>query len=389
MGRADGQVSLDEVLLHCSALAHATDLPLNADFENAFADAPADVAHNVALAVDTGVSGLSVEDYAGDSQRGLYDFDLAVARVAAARQAIDNRGGGVVLTARSEGFIRGAPDMDETLRRLAAFAAAGADCLYAPGLRSEDQVRTVVQAVAPKPVNILSPGLPVASLEALGDRREGHVHRARQGRRRPAAEPDLRGAGIAAAAAFPSPSQGEGEFPRLPRLPLRLAVHRRVVVVDDVDVFELADALGDVQPRVEFGGLEAGHGLGPAFTGRRQQVLSLAGEQHLEALAGEAGVDVIAAHRRQRPTLAEPREPVVRPRRPDHVDVVFHARLPNAYCTNRNEAPQRRRLGGGFSAQPRQMRGRVGRSQAAHCQNLCVNVSSTTSFNRIEGTRRV
>ena len=171
MGRADGQVSLDEVLLHCSALAHATDLPLNADFENAFADAPADVAHNVALAVDTGVSGLSVEDYTGDTQRGLYEFDLAVARVAAARQAIDNRGGGVVLTARSEGFIRGAPDMDETLRRLAAFAAAGADCLYAPGLRSEDQIRTVVQAAAPKPVNILSPGLPVATLEALGVRR--------------------------------------------------------------------------------------------------------------------------------------------------------------------------------------------------------------------------
>jgi methylisocitrate lyase len=171
MGRADGQVSLDEVLLHLSALAHATDLPLNADFENAFADAPADVAANVALAVDTGVSGLSVEDYTGDTQRGLYDFDLAVARVAAAREAIDARGAGVVLTARSEGFIRGAPDMAETLRRLAAYAAAGADCLYAPGLRGEEQIRTVVQAAAPAPVNVLSPGLTVATLAAFGVRR--------------------------------------------------------------------------------------------------------------------------------------------------------------------------------------------------------------------------
>jgi methylisocitrate lyase len=171
MGRADGQVSLDEALLHLSALAHATDLPLNADFENAFADAPADVAANVALAVDAGVSGLSVEDYAGDPARGLYDFDLAVARIAAARQAIDGRGGGVVLTARSEGFIRGAPDMDETLRRLTAFAAAGADCLYAPGLREEAQIRAVVQALAPRPVNILSPGLPVETLARLGVRR--------------------------------------------------------------------------------------------------------------------------------------------------------------------------------------------------------------------------
>ncbi len=171
MGRADGQASLDEVLLHLSTLAHATDLPLNADFENAFADAPAEVAANVALAVDTGVCGLSVEDYTGHAERGLYAFDLAVARVAAARQAIDGRGGGVLLTARSEGFIRGAPDMAETLRRLEAFAQAGADCLYAPGLRDESQIRAVVQAAAPKPVNVLSPGLPVDTLERLGVRR--------------------------------------------------------------------------------------------------------------------------------------------------------------------------------------------------------------------------
>jgi 2-methylisocitrate lyase-like PEP mutase family enzyme len=171
LGRADGQVSLDEVLLHLSSLAHATDLPLNADFENGFADDPAEVARNVALAVDTGVSGLSIEDYAGSVEKGLYDFALAVERVAAAREAIDKSASGVLLTARSEGFIRGAPDMDETIRRLQAFAKAGADCLYAPGLRDEAQIRQVVEATAPKPFNLLSPGLPVATVAALGVRR--------------------------------------------------------------------------------------------------------------------------------------------------------------------------------------------------------------------------
>jgi 2-methylisocitrate lyase-like PEP mutase family enzyme len=171
MGRPDGAVSLDEVLLHLSSLAHATDLPLNADFENGFADAPDEVARNVALAVDTGVAGLSVEDYTGHADRGLYDFDLAVARIAAARAAIDRTQSGVLLTARSEGFIRGAPDLEETIRRLQAFAAAGADCLYAPGIREEAQVRAVVQAAAPKPVNLLSVGLPVATAAAWGVRR--------------------------------------------------------------------------------------------------------------------------------------------------------------------------------------------------------------------------
>ncbi|HVM99415.1 MAG TPA: isocitrate lyase/phosphoenolpyruvate mutase family protein [Caulobacteraceae bacterium] len=168
MGRADGQVSLDEVLLHLSSLAHGSDLPLNADFENGFADAPDEVAKNVALAVDTGVAGLSVEDYSGSA---LYDFDLAVARVAAARAAIDRTGSGVVLTGRAEGFIRGAPDLDEVVRRLKAYSAAGADCLYAPGIRDEAQIRAVVQAVAPKPVNLLSPGIPVSTAESYGVRR--------------------------------------------------------------------------------------------------------------------------------------------------------------------------------------------------------------------------
>jgi 2-methylisocitrate lyase-like PEP mutase family enzyme len=171
MGRADGAVSLDEVMAHLASLAQATDLPLNADFENGFADAPADVARNVARAVEIGVAGLSVEDYPGGAASGLYDFSLAVERIAAAREAIDKAGGGVVLTARSEGFIRGAPDMDETLKRLDAYARAGADCLYAPGLRQEEQVRTVVAACAPKPVNILAPGLSVETLARLGARR--------------------------------------------------------------------------------------------------------------------------------------------------------------------------------------------------------------------------
>ncbi len=171
MARPDGAVSLDEVLMHLTSLAHATDLPLNADFENAFADTTDQVAANVALAVDTGVSGLSIEDYSGGADARLYAFDEAVARVAAARAAIDRSQSGVLLTARSEGFIRGAPDMAETIRRLGAFADAGADCLYAPGLREPDQIKAVVEAVAPKPVNILTPGLPVATLASLGVRR--------------------------------------------------------------------------------------------------------------------------------------------------------------------------------------------------------------------------
>ena len=168
LGRADGEVSLDEVLLHLSTLAHGVDLPLNADFENGFADIPEEVARNVALAVDTGVAGLSIEDY-DQGKKGLYDFGLAVERIAAARRAIGTSG--VLLTARSEGFLRGAPDMDETIRRLNAFATAGAECLYAPGLRDEAQIRQVIEGVAPRPVNILAPGLPVATIAAAGARR--------------------------------------------------------------------------------------------------------------------------------------------------------------------------------------------------------------------------
>jgi len=169
MGRPDYGVARDEVLAHLSLLTHASALPVNADFENGFSDEPEGVAANVALAADTGVAGLSVEDSTGDPANPLYDFDLAVARIAAAREALD--GTGVMLTARSEGFIRGRPDLDETIRRLTAFAEAGADCLYAPGIRSEEQITAVVRAVAPLPVNVLSPGLPLTTLADWGVRR--------------------------------------------------------------------------------------------------------------------------------------------------------------------------------------------------------------------------
>ena len=171
MGEADGKVGLEDVLAHLTALAGRLDVPLNADFENGFADAPEGVAANVVRAVGTGVAGMSVEDSTGDAAAPLYDFDLAVARVAAARAAIDAIDASVMLTARSEGFIRGRPDLPETLRRLAAFAEAGADCLYAPGLREPAQIRAVVEAVAPRPVNVLTPGLSVAEIAALGVRR--------------------------------------------------------------------------------------------------------------------------------------------------------------------------------------------------------------------------
>lgn len=171
MGRPDNGVTRDDVLAHLRAIVEATDLPVNADYENAFADEPDGVAANIAAAADTGIAGVSVEDSTGNPDAPLYDFDLAVARVAAARAAIDRTGSGVLLTARSEGFIAGRPDLDETVRRLKAFADAGADCLYAPGIGDDAQITAVVQAVAPKPVNVLTLGRPVAELAALGARR--------------------------------------------------------------------------------------------------------------------------------------------------------------------------------------------------------------------------
>jgi 2-methylisocitrate lyase-like PEP mutase family enzyme len=171
IGRPDNGVGVDDVLTHLTALNAAVDLPVNADFENAYADAPEGVAANVARAVETGIAGLSVEDSTGKAEAPLYEFTLAVERIAAARAAIDASGCDVLLTARSEGFIAGRPDFDETVRRIVAYSEAGADCLYAPGLRDQDQIATLIQTVGPKPVNVLTPGLPVETLAGLGARR--------------------------------------------------------------------------------------------------------------------------------------------------------------------------------------------------------------------------
>jgi len=161
-------------LAHFRELAQAADVPVNADFENGFADDLDGLAANVTRCVDAGVAGLSIEDYTGDDANPLYRFDVAVARVRAARRAIDATGSGVVLTARSEGFIRGRPDLDETIRRLKAFVDAGADCLYPPGIKTREQIEAVVDAVAPKPVNFLNSsafGYSVDDLAAMGVRR--------------------------------------------------------------------------------------------------------------------------------------------------------------------------------------------------------------------------
>lgn len=172
-GRRDNHVTLDDALAHMRALAAAVDLPVNADFESGFAVDPDGVAANVARAVETGISGLSIEDSTGEPSDPLFPRTLAVERIAAARQAIDASGSGVLLVGRSEGFITGRPDLDETLARLVAYAHAGADCLYAPGIRTREQIVAVVQAVAPKPVNVLvgAPFTTVEELRALGVRR--------------------------------------------------------------------------------------------------------------------------------------------------------------------------------------------------------------------------
>jgi len=168
MGRQDNHVTLDEALVHFRAIAASVEIPVNADFEGGFAHAPEDVATHVAAAAATGVAGLSIEDYNGEPADPLYEFGLSVERVRAARRAIDASGHHVLLTARSEGFIVGRPDLAETIRRLTAYADAGADCLYAPGLRTIDDVRTIVTAVAPKAVNVLVGG-PVFTVAQLAD----------------------------------------------------------------------------------------------------------------------------------------------------------------------------------------------------------------------------
>lgn len=173
VGRSDNHVPLDDMLAHLAAIAAAVDLPVNADFEGGFAVAPDAVAANVTRALGTGIAGLSIEDSTGDAGSPLFEFELAVERVRAARVAIDRSGSGVLLTGRSEGFIVGRPDLAETIRRLTAYAEAGAECLYAPGLRKEDDIAAVVRAVAPRPVNVLVGGdfTTVARMAELGVRR--------------------------------------------------------------------------------------------------------------------------------------------------------------------------------------------------------------------------
>ena len=173
LGRQDNHVTIVEALTHFRAIAAAVEVPVNGDFEGGFAADPEGVARNVRFACATGIAGVSIEDSTGHVDDPLFEFDLSVERVRAARRAIDDSGSGVLLTGRSEGFIVGRPDLTETIRRLTAYAEAGADCLYAPGLRSKDDIAAVVKAVAPKPVNVLmgSDVATVAELTDLGVRR--------------------------------------------------------------------------------------------------------------------------------------------------------------------------------------------------------------------------
>jgi len=173
IGRADQHVSLEDVLAHLTAMAAAVDLPFNADFEGGYAIEPEGVAANVSRAVATGIAGLSIEDSTGNPADPLFERSLAVERIRAARRAIDQSGTGVLLTGRSEGFISGRPDLAETIARLTAYADAGADCVYAPGIKSLDDIAAVIKAVSPKPVNVLvhAPFATVAQIADLGARR--------------------------------------------------------------------------------------------------------------------------------------------------------------------------------------------------------------------------
>ncbi len=172
--RPDNGVTRESVLAHLQALVAATELPVNADFENGFGADPAAVAESVKLAVATGVAGLSIEDSTGDPARPLFEKAEAVERLRAARAAIDATGGDTLLVGRAEAFLVGRPDLAEVVARLQAYAEAGADCLYAPGIRTPEQIAAVVKAVAPKPVNLLlggATGMTVAQAAELGVRR--------------------------------------------------------------------------------------------------------------------------------------------------------------------------------------------------------------------------
>ena len=173
-GRADNHVTRESILDHLRAMVDATDLPVNADFENGFGEDPASVAESVKLAVATGIAGLSIEDSTGDPNAPLFPLEIAVERIKAARRAIDECAGDTLLIGRAENFFVGVPDLDDTITRLKAYALAGADCLYAPGIQTREQIGAVVAAVAPKPVNVLigsTSDFTQDELAALGVRR--------------------------------------------------------------------------------------------------------------------------------------------------------------------------------------------------------------------------
>lgn len=173
IGRADGGVTRDDVLQHLTAVSAALDIPVNADFESGFAAQPAEVATNVALAIETGISGLSIEDRDVAELSTLYDRGFAVERIRAARAAIDRSGHDVILIARTERLLLDAKAVTTAIDSLVAFAGAGADCLFAPGVRDTADIAAMVRAVAPKPVNVVmaTPGMSVAELADLGVRR--------------------------------------------------------------------------------------------------------------------------------------------------------------------------------------------------------------------------
>ena len=174
VAHADNAVGVDMVLAHLAEIVAASDVPVNADFEGGYADDAAGVARNVARCCETGVAGLSIEDSTGNKDKPLYDLQVAVERMKAARAAIDKAAPDVLLTGRAEGFIAGVPDLDQMIERLRAYAAVGADCLYAPGIKTREQIEAVVKAVAPKPVNFLNGaafGHTVNDLAGMGVRR--------------------------------------------------------------------------------------------------------------------------------------------------------------------------------------------------------------------------
>ncbi|KIL04331.1 2-methylisocitrate lyase [Stutzerimonas stutzeri] len=173
-GQADGQLSRDDTLAHMRYMAAMSDLPVNADFESGFGATPEAVFDSVSLALETGVAGLSIEDSSCDPAQPVRGRAQAVERLQAARAAIDAGGGDTLLVGRAENYFVGRPDLDDTVERLLAYSQAGADCLYAPGLRTREEIQTVVQAVAPKPVNVLigwNSELTVEALAELGVRR--------------------------------------------------------------------------------------------------------------------------------------------------------------------------------------------------------------------------